>query len=392
VPTRYGWLALAAAAVMVLVGRAFGMIELYVVAAALGLLVVLALVYVRTARLQLRINRTVTPTRVHAGDAARVELGAANRGRRRTPVLRLRDPVAGTRGALLNVAPLRSGDAARAAYRLPTARRGVIAIGPLQVEVTDPFGLASRRAVGAPVLELTVFPHVDRVAAPRGGGDRNPAGAALNANALGRQGDEFFALRDYVVGDDLRRVHWPSTARHDDLKMRQDEMPWQDRTTVVVDVRRAAHTAESFERAMSAAASVITACTRARHLLRLLASDGTDSGTSSGVPHTEALMEHLARAEPAGRGSLRQALDSLVRSPHGGLLVSVLGRATSAELDGLARLRGTFRSVVVVVTEGPLPSRSALHAALTLVDATADGGFAPAWGAVVASERAEVPA
>lgn len=390
--TRYGWLALVAGGVMLVAGRFFGILELYVMAVALALLAVVALVYVRTARVQLRVSRTVTPSRVHAGDTARVELAATNRGRHRTPVLKLRDPVGGTRGAVLNLAPLAHGETARAAYRLPTAARGVVRIGPLAVEVGDPLGLAARAADAAPVLELTVFPVVERIAAPRGGGDRQPTGARINANAFGRQGDEFFALRDYVVGDDLRRVHWPSTARHDELMMRQDEMPWQDRTTVVVDVRRTAHSAASFERAMSATASVVTACARERHLTRLLSSDETDSTSSSGVAHAESIMEYLARAEPTTQGSLRHCLDRLVRSPQGGFLVAVLGRATSSEVDALARLRRTFRGVVLVATEPPLPTRTALHGAVTVVDATRDDTFAARWGTMVAADQAEVPA
>ena len=53
-------------------------------------------------------SRTLSPARVHAGDATRVELGATQPRHRRTPVLRLRDPVGGTRGALLHLAPAAS--------------------------------------------------------------------------------------------------------------------------------------------------------------------------------------------------------------------------------------------------------------------------------------------
>src|SRR5262249_37065744 len=157
------------------------------------------------------------------------------------PVLRLRDPVGGTRGALLHLAPLRPGESARAAYRLPTTRRGIIARGPPGLQGGGPFGLAAPSAGAAPGPRLTVDPPLQRIAAPPRGGDRDPHGATANPNVLGQQGDDFYSLREYVVGDDLRRVHWPSTARRDELMVRHDEMPWQDRTTVVLDVRRASH-------------------------------------------------------------------------------------------------------------------------------------------------------
>jgi uncharacterized protein (DUF58 family) len=390
--TRQGWILLIVAGGLLVAARVFGIIELYVAGTGLAILPLAALLYVRAARVRLRVIRSLSPTRVHAGDATRVELGATNLGTRRTPVLRLRDPVGGTRGALLHLAPLRPGESARAAYRLPTTRRGIIAVGPLGLEVGDPFGLATQTAEAAPVLDLTVYPRIDRIASPQGGGDRDPHGAAANPNVLGQQGDDFYSLREYVVGDDLRRVHWPSTARLDELMVRHDEMPWQDRTTIVLDVRRASHTTASLERGVSAAASVINASAHDDHLTRFMASDGVDSGLGSGIAHNEAILEYLARLEAVGHGSLRQVLDTLTRANQGGVLVTVLGRATPAELDTLARLRRTFRLVVAIVTEGPMPTASALQARLTRVDATRDGGFAHSWGTVVRSMRTEVVA
>jgi uncharacterized protein (DUF58 family) len=390
--TRQGWVAIALAVVIILAARAFGIIELYVAGAVLALLPLAALVYVRAVRVRLRVARTLSPSRVHAGDTTRVEVGATNLGTHRTPVLRLHDPVAGTRGALLNLAPLHPGESARAAYRLPATRRGIISVGPLDVEVGDPFGLAARAATAAPVLELTVYPHIDAVGAPGGGGDSNPHGAAANPFALGRHGDDFYALREYVVGDDLRRVHWRSTARMDELMVRHDEMPWQARTTVVLDARRAAHTATSLERAVSAAASVVSAVAREQHLVRFVASDGVDSSLGTGLAHTEAIMEHLARVEAVGHGSFRQALDAMGGSGYGGVLVAVLGRATPGELDTLTRLHRSFRTVIAVITEAPLPATTPLQSRLVRVDATRDGNFALGWASMVSGARMEVSA
>lgn len=390
--TRYGWMLLVAAVALVVAGRLFGIVELYVLGAMAGLLPFVALAYVRTARLQLRVTRVVTPARVHAGDTTRVEVAALNRARRRTPVLQLRDPVGGTRGAQLHLAPLVGGETARAAYRLPTTHRGVVAVGPLTVEVADPFGLCSRTVQAAPLLELTVFPKIDRVAAPKGGGDRNPHGVAVHHNAVGRQGDDFYALREYVVGDDLRRVDWKSSARADELMVRQDEMPWQDRTTVVLDLRRAAHDADSLERAVSAAASVLITCAKAGHLLRLVATDGTDSGSLGGLTHVDGLLELLARAELSGSGSLRAELDALARSGTGGIIVAAIGRTTGGELEALARLQKTHRRVVTVVTNGHLPEVPRAARGLLVVDARRDDTFAGRWATLVANDRAEVPA
>ena len=307
-------------------------------------------------------------------------------------MLRLRDPVGGTRGALLHLAPLKPGESARAAYRLPTTTAGHHRRRAPRAGGGRPVRAGVQSAVGAPALELTVYPHVDRVAAPGGGGDSDPHGARRQPARLGRQGDDFYALREYVVGDDLRRVHWPSTARRDELMVRHDEMPWQARTTVVLDVRRASHTAASLERAVSAAASVMTAAARAQHLTRFLASDDVDTALGSGIAHTEGIMEYLARVETVGHGSLRYVFDTLARGGQGGVLVTVLGKATPGELDTLARLHRSFRTVIAIVTEAPIPFPSPIQARLVRIDATRDGSFPAHWASMVRGDRAEVSA
>src|SRR5205807_10485950 len=100
------------------------------------------------------------------GVESRVELELANRGSRPTPVVTIRDPFdRGRRQARFLLPPLRRNEAARAAYRLPTDRRGVFPIGPLSATVSDPFGLAEVRRRVAPETELTVYPRVDPIVA-----------------------------------------------------------------------------------------------------------------------------------------------------------------------------------------------------------------------------------
>jgi len=376
--TRQGVVTVVVAIGIVAVGRLFGVVELYLVGAAVVALVVVALLYVRMASLRLRISRAVSPSRVHAGDSTRVEVSASNLNSRCSPLIKLRDPVGGTRGALLHLAPLAGGDTARAAYRLPTSRRGIVPIGPLTVEVTDPFGLARRIAEAAPVLDLMVYPKIDFLPTLQAGGDRDPNGMTIRANTLGRQGDDFYALRQYVLGDDLRRVHWPSTARKDELMVRQEEMPWQDRTTVIMDLRRSAYgSLPVFERAVSTAASVVASAFRDRHVLRLFASDGTDSSAGAGLSHVEAIMDFLAVVEPSGQGSLRDCVDRVRRASLGGSLVVVLGRATAGEIDSAARLYRSFRSLVIVVHDRPVPLASGRG--VRVVDASGDRPLAEQW-------------
>jgi uncharacterized protein (DUF58 family) len=377
-----GAVALAAA------GRLFGVLELFIIGAAAGALVIAAIAIVVLSRLRLAVGRVVTPPRVYAGSASRVELSIRNDGPRATPVLRLFDPVTGTRGADLLLSPLEPDVVNRAAYRLPTERRGVIEIGPLEVVVGDPFGLASSSTDAAPLTELTVYPHVDEIApVPHTTGD-DPYAGADHPSALGRTGEDFYALRPYVVGDDLRRVHWRSTARRDELMVRQDELPWQGRVTVLLDVRRTTHTAESFELAVSAAASVVTASWKRRDLVRFMTTDNTDFGYGAGTAHAEAIMEFLATVSPTAGGTMRGVLDALGQSGNGGAVVPIVAAIPDSELASLGRLRGRFAAVTIVhfhrssydPSAAASDGASALPAGgMNMIRVTGDRPFHEAW-------------
>ncbi|HEY6532817.1 MAG TPA: DUF58 domain-containing protein [Acidimicrobiales bacterium] len=331
--TRRGWGTGLLAGILLIAGRVFGTIEGYIAGAALAVLLVASVLWLVLTRIDVSVHRVLHPPKVHAGSSSRVDLTVSNRGRRSSPVLSVRDQVSGTRGASLLVGPLRAGAEVRAAYRFSTARRGIVTVGPLQVELTDPFGMARLRLPAAGVSELVVYPEIEPlVALPLSSGN-DPLAGAEHPNSLGRNGEDFYALRAYVVGDDLRRVHWAATARHDELMVRQDELPWQGRTTVILDDRRAVHSAATFERAVSAAASIVLAGARRRDLVRLVTTSGTDSGFGAGRHHVEGLLEALACIEPSRVPGMDAPVELLGHSGVSGALILLTGDTPSAELD-----------------------------------------------------------
>lgn len=289
-PTRRGVLLLLGAVLLGIAGRVLGLIELYALAAAAAALVGASVASVRWPPVQISASRELRPPRVHAGTSSRVELTMRNQEERRSPPLTAIDPF-GDREARFLLAPLVAGDRRHGAYLLPAERRGVYSLGPLLLERSDAFGLASSRTEVAPVTELTVYPRVDDISPLPYTMGQDPLAGTDHPTTLGPAGDELYALRAYEVGDDLRRVHWKSTAKLGELMIRQDEMPWQGRATVVLDLRRAVHTTESLEMAVSAAASIITASWHHRALLRLVTTSGYDTGFGSGRGYTEAILE-----------------------------------------------------------------------------------------------------
>ncbi|HAS11822.1 MAG TPA: hypothetical protein DCS55_15100, partial [Acidimicrobiaceae bacterium] len=162
-PTRTGLAVGIASAALVVAGRVLGLAELYAIGAAVGLLALVCGLWVALRRLDIVVTRSVRPSRVHVGNPCTVAIQVRNRAGRATPVLRLLDPVTGTAGADLLLAPIGLRRTTDVAYRLPTTKRGIVTVGPMQVAMSDPFGLASTRNPAAPTVEVTVLPRVDDI-------------------------------------------------------------------------------------------------------------------------------------------------------------------------------------------------------------------------------------
>ncbi|MHB8465772.1 MAG: DUF58 domain-containing protein [Acidimicrobiales bacterium] len=348
--TGRGWAILAAAAVCTTAGRVLGLEDLFLIGAGLLVMLGLASIYVRVIRTDVTATRRLLPARVHAGSSSRVELTLTNRARRRSPVLTVRDPFdRGTRSARFLVAPLAPGEVAKAAYRVPTDQRGVFDLGPLDVSLTDPFGLAASITEAAPQTRLTVYPRIDQIRPPPLGHGDDPLAGADHPRALTGGGSDFYALRPYVRGDDLRKVHWPSTAKAGDLMLRQDEMPWQARSTLLLDTRRQTCPPPAFELLVSAAASVVVAVAAHGGLLRLFTTGGYDSRWEGGTSKAEGILEHLAGVGLAA-GSWTSQLGAIRRAPGGGALVAfTTAMAADSDLRALAALRGRFATITLVL-------------------------------------------
>ena len=381
---------------LVVVGRVLGLYELFLCGAA-GLGVTIAAVaWVWLRRLRIRVTRRLTPAKVPAGASSRVDLAVTNQATRRTPVLRIRDAVSGTRGADLLLAPLAPGESARAAYRLPTERRGIVEVGPLRLTVTDPFGLARSRLTAAGVSRLTVYPVVHRVLPVTHQGGADPHAGAQHPNALGRSGEDFYALRPYVVGDDLRRVHWPATARHDRLMIRQDELPWQSRLTIIVDNRAEVSNEASLDLVVTIAASIMQAAYRRGDLVRVISADASDVGYVTGHAVLDAVMEQLAIVGPAKVSGLDSSLQRAVAHGGHGALVLVSANPAGHDHDlfvGLARHFGQLTSVVVDRSSwDPAAPEAPASANRRWVTVTRSAPFPAVWDAAMsAGGRVAVP-
>src|SRR4051794_663679 len=375
--TRRGWSFVGAAGGLYLGGRLLGLVQLAVLAVATVLLLVGAYVWVRIKAPELAARRSFREL-LQVGVEGRVDLSVT--ATRRTTTVAVADASAhGRRAARFLLPPLVRGEEGRAAYRFPTDRRGRFEIGPLRATITDPFGLVStsRRLLGTE--QVIVYPHAhDIVAPPDIGGldlDRDHPAVCARVETSG----DFMTLRDYAPGDDLRHVHWRSTARRGHLMMRQNETRRRAPVLLMLDVRPATHDRASFERAVEATASIATALDRAGRPFEVAWSTGTPVG-APGRRHLAYIMDELAIVEPHGADRL---LITKTRR-RTGALVAVVGRMQPNDATALGLLvrDGGMLLGVTVMPSSTDTIRSRRFRALLIPD-RAEDSFPRAWNEAV---------
>ncbi len=343
---------LAAAVCAVLLGQR----DLLRVAALLVGLPVVSAVILARARYRLALTRTVSPARVVAGGTARVRLEVENLTRLGTRVLLAEDRVPYALGApprfVLDRLP--GGRRAAVTYSLRSEVRGRYPVGPLRLRLTDSFGMCELTRAFTATDPLVVVPRTWPLEPLRAAGTWSGSGDSV-ARTTAAAGEDDIATREYRHGDDLRRVHWRSTARRGELMVRTDEQPRQMRATVLLDARKTAHRgdgpASSFEWAVSAAASAAVHLASHGYGVRIL-QDEQDAawsarGSGEGVG---SLLDQLAVVNPGGPDLLSDAVTGLSRAGGDGLVVAVLGECEEADVRALARMgqQGT-RGVAILL-------------------------------------------
>lgn len=155
--------------------------------------------------------------------------------------------------------------------------------------------------------------------------------------------------REYRYGDEMRRVHWRSTAKHGELMVRRDEQHWREHSTLLLDTRDAAHTGEgpwsSLETAVSVAASVAVNLLDSGHELRL----HTERGQLF-TEHASGVLDGLATVEASEADSLYGGISTLegARGSSASLVVAVLGALSPEDASALSRVRGSGLHVAVL--------------------------------------------
>lgn len=379
-PTTRGWAALGAGIALAILWVVFGEQLMLATGAFLIFAVLAGVAYVRSTVPKVAVTRRIIPYQVHDGDRAVVELSVTTS--RRIAQAVVADEVSGLGTARFVANRIEPQDPTQSHYEVLCRPRGIYAVGPATIRVRDPLALTEAGGTAGTTDRLVVFPAIEDLDGLPTGRGQDPTVNTSRANFAQIGGEDFFTLREYQHGDDLRKVHWPSTAKRNVLMIRQLEMPWQSRALILLDPRRSAYAdGEAFEHIVSGVASAF------RHLFRNGYTPTLWTGVGSGtiVGNTEGYgvaMEELASVQTSSTLDLLSAVKRLRRSGMaGGVLVLATGRPDDA-ISGMYRTLGNdfYRTIVmsVVSDDGEHLLQLARAGATTISSAPSDR-WAPEW-------------
>ena len=387
--TLRGWGLIAGGAALLATGFAFGYPEMAVLGAT-ALVAVLIAVLHAALRPELSVRRAVDPDRVSRGEDSTVTLTIRNTGRFGAATLLAHDRCGwGTQSQATVPVPLlrlRRGKETDVSYPVPTNRRGIVLVGPLQLIRRDPLGLVSFTRGHGDTSRIWVYPKAHLMQSVPAGITRSLDG---RLDRVPHGAITFDTLREYVIGDELRHVHWRTSARVGELMVREHVDTSLPRLVVLLDDRLASWprfegvTCLEFESACEAAASIVSAAVRDDLSITLHLVSGAAAGSGRVRGTARPLLDLLAEADLAAGDpdALVTATNRLRQHRPGDTLVYLTGTGGHHDLSLVTGLKGPFPAVAVGVLGPRIPDEPESLGVLML--RAEDGpGFASVWDGV----------
>lgn len=338
--TTSGWSVALLGPVILVVADRTGLAELRLIGALFVALLLCCLPWLLVpVRVAARV--ALSPPRTVAGEAVQVRLRASASSR--LPVLNpLVHMVAVDTVGWLRLPTLRHGEWHEKSLTVPTSRRGVYRVGPAVQHLSDPLGLTLRRHLWVEPVDLYVRPRMVPVESLGSTQVRDLEGTP--SNQISMSDLAFHALREYVRGDDLRHVHWRSSARAGELLVRQYHDSRRTQASVLLDPAATSYADDtSYELAVEVAASLAASAARIGHDLNLI----SDTERAVGM-RTDDVLDALCRVQ-RGSGTLADDVVMMqVIAPHTSVVLLVTGALS--DVDGVfAAVQGLASDVEVVV-------------------------------------------
>lgn len=309
---------------------------------------VVAGVLVSRARLRISCQRVVDPAQVPLGSPMTGRITLGQDGRLPAGILLLEDQVPPEIGDPPRFLVDRADLSWRRQIEYPLLGRvrGRFRTGPLLVRTTDPFGLVQLDRQFVATSEVLVTPQIVPLRSLRSAGSGGSAGEA-QPHRIGVVGADDVLVREYRQGDDVRRIHWRSTARAGQVMVRREEQSWDPSASLILDSRTDAHVGQglnsSLEWAISAAASIAVHFLDASFSVEIFSAEGPQHIRGTMGQHSSASKEmvvsRLTDLRPRQLRTLHYAVEAAAAERAGQLVIAVTGRLSPADASALLRAR-----------------------------------------------------
>ncbi|MEU8223501.1 DUF58 domain-containing protein [Kribbella sp. NPDC048915] len=313
--------------------------------AGVGLGALIAATVLTVRQPHVTVHRVLSPDRVERGRPALATLRVRNEGARWQSAFAAYDSAGDARR---EVKIRRLGPSSEATYRyeLPTSRRGKVEVGPLTLERRDPLGLTRNSKATGEVATLWVHPQRHPTKTVVAGRPRHHHVGRTADDSL-RGSADLRDVRPYVVGDEVRHLHWKATARTGQLMVRDYADPDQPRLTVLLDTRRGPLSEATFEQAVDAAASVLFAASTAGHRCRLVTTAGSDLAAPCGAVASRMFLDELCVTQQRDDEKAGLVPNVLTTGTSAGGAIVVVTGARGSAVD-FAPLLTRYSSVTVI--------------------------------------------
>lgn len=256
-------------------------------------------------------------------------------------------------------------------YSADCYKRGLWKLGPVTVVSQDALGFFKMRNNLNVFSELLIYPNLFRIFSfpPLAKGSVSWMG--VETAKISGDSHEFFGIREYQRGDALSRMHWPSTARHNKLIVRQFERNAVQEATIVLDLKKGhdigAGRETTLEYAVKIAGSVAKYLLNEGAFIQMIgyAKESTMIPFGKGESHMYKILEYLAKVSAEGTFSLSQTLEeaSFV-TPYSSTLIVIMLDNDVESLSSLVQFRVKGIKLILIVlsasTFGPIEESESL--------------------------------
>lgn len=292
---------------------------LYGMFALVSATVIMAIILPRFALNGVEAVRTL-PSAAFEGEQIEIRVAMANTGRAARFMLEAVDSIPAApppeREPLVFAGRIGGRKQRDFTYTVTCHKRGCYTVGPLRLRSAYPLGIAwSERESDPHLPDLLVYPAIFRISSFPLLATGSLISSGMESLARAGGSDDFFGTREYRQGDSLRHIHWPSTARHDRLIVKEFEIRASTEATLLLDLHHEADAGEEresiLEYGVRIAASIAGYALERGHTVQLagFARQTHLVPPGRGHHHLAQILDTLARVDADGKIPYHEAIN-----------------------------------------------------------------------------------